>query len=111
MRDAIEGVRCVSVTRSVRDTKADGIEVADGDAIVLVDGTLIARADSLEEALLTGLAEVAEGAELATLYLGSDAPADAEQRIGALIAEAHAGLELEVVAGGQPHYPYILGVE
>ncbi len=111
MRDAIEGVRCVSVTRSVRDTKADGVEVADGDAIVLVDGTLIARADSLEEALLTGLAEVAEGAELATLYLGSDAPPDAEQRIGSLIAEAHAGLELEVIAGGQPHYPYILGVE
>ncbi len=111
MREAIEGVRCVSVTRSVRDTSADGIAVADGDAIVLVDGTLVARADSLEEALLAGLGRVAEGAELATLYLGADAPADAEERVSSLIAEAHAGLELEVVPGGQPHYPYILGVE
>jgi DAK2 domain fusion protein YloV len=111
MREAIEGVRCVSVTRSVHDTSADGVEVADGDAIVLVDGTLVARADSLEEALLTGLGWVADGAELATLYLGADAPADAEQRVTSLIAEAHAGLELEVVPGGQPHYPYILGVE
>lgn len=111
MRDAIEGVRCVSVTRSVRDTSADGVQVADGDAIVLVDGKLLARADSLEEALMTGLRTVVEGAELVTLYLGSDAPADAAERVTALIAEAHGGLELEVVAGGQPHYPYILGVE
>jgi DAK2 domain fusion protein YloV len=111
MREAIEGVRSVSVTRSVRDASADGVEVADGDAIVLVDGTLVARADSLEEALLIGLGRVAEGAELATLYLGADAPADAEERVSSLIAEAHAELELEVVPGGQPHYPYILGVE
>ncbi|MEE8338417.1 MAG: DAK2 domain-containing protein [Dehalococcoidia bacterium] len=111
MCQAIEGVHCVEVTRSVRDTTADGVEVAQGDAIVLVDGTLIARANSLEDALMTGLGEVANGAELVTLYLGADAPDGAQESVPSLIEAAHEGIDVEVVIGGQPHYPYILGVE
>ena len=63
------------------------------------------------EALLEGLGRVAGGADLVTVYLGADAPPDAEERVTRLIGEAHSGLEVEVMDGGQPHYPYILGVE
>jgi dihydroxyacetone kinase-like predicted kinase len=115
MHEAIEGVHCVEVTRSVRETVVDGVEVGLGDAIVLVDGTLVARADSLDEALMTGLGAVLNGAaadaDLVTAYLGADAPAGARERLPALIEAAHAHVEVEVVDGGQPHYPYILGVE
>ena len=111
MREAFEGCHCVEVTRSVRDTTTDGVTVSEGDAIALVDGTLVARAGTLEEALLEGLGRVAGGAELVTVYLGADAPPDAEERVTRLIGEAHSGLEVEVMDGGQPHYPYILGVE
>ncbi|MDP6606277.1 MAG: DAK2 domain-containing protein [Dehalococcoidia bacterium] len=115
MRDAIEGVHCVEVTRSVRETVVEGVDVGLGDAIVLVDGTLVARADSLDKALMTGLDAVlngvADGADLVTVYLGSDAPAGAGERVPALIEAAHGHIEVEVVHGGQSHYPYILGVE
>ena len=111
MNDAIEGVSCVEVTHSVRDTSVNGIQIASGDAIVLVEGTLVARGDSLEEALMDGLSRVTDDAELVTVYLGSDAPADARDRVAMLISEAYNDIEVEIVHGGQPHYPYILGVE
>ena len=31
--------------------------------------------------------------------------------VAARIREAHPGLEVEVVAGGQPHYPYVVSLE
>ena len=111
MREAFAHCHSVEVTRAVRDTVADGVEVAAGAAIAMLDGRLVGSAETLEEALLEGLARVAEGAEIATLYLGADAPPGAAERVRALIEEAHAGLEVEVLEGGQPHYPYILGVE
>ena len=111
MSDAIEGVSCVEVTHSVRDTSVNGIQIARGDPIAIVEGTLVARAESLEEALMDGLSRVAGDAELATVYLGSDAPADARDRVAMLISETYDEIEIEIVHGGQPHYPYILGVE
>ena len=112
LRDAAEAVRCVEVSRSVRDASVDGIRIAAGDAIALVDGRLTARADSLEEALLAGLAEaVDEASELVSLILGADASPDSAERLPALIEAAHPGVTVEVVRGEQPHYPYVAGIE
>jgi len=112
MVEAIAGVHAVEVTTSVRDAVVDGVTVKSGEAIVLVDGVLVASAATLEEALLAGMERaVSDAASLVTLYLGNDAPVDARERIPALIGEAYPALEVEVVAGGQPFYPYVLSVE
>ena len=112
---AAAAARCVEVTRAVRDAAADGLRVAAGDAIALVDGRLAARADDLDGALLAGLAAALAGAdgaiELVSVYLGAGAPAGAGERLPALIGAAHPELAVEVVAGGQPHYPYVAGLE
>ena len=105
-------VRCLEVTRAVRETSVDGLRVASGDAIALLDGRLVARAADLNEALLAGLAEaIDETVELVSVYLGAEAPADAEERLAGLLESAHPGIAVEVVPGGQPHYPYIVGLE
>ena len=112
LRAAAEAVRCVEVTRAVRDSAVDGVEVSAGDAIVLVDGRLVARGDDLEGALIAGLAQALDGSiELVSVYLGADAPAGAAERVAELIEGVQAGVAVEVVPGGQPHYPYILGLE
>ncbi len=110
---ASAGVRCVEVTRAARASAVDGVAVAEGDPIALVDGVLVARADSLESALLAGIAQAASHrtAELITLILGADAPADAAESTRALVEAAYPHLEIEVIEGGQPYYPYIAGVE
>ena len=112
MAEVMAGVRAVEVSRSVRTATVDGVAVREGDAIAHVDGRMVAACETLEEALLAGLDVAAEGgAEIATIYLGQDAPPDAAERLPALIAERHPGLEIQVMAGGQPYYPYLAGVE
>ena len=111
MRQQARGIRTVEVTYAVRDTSVDGVSVSAGDAIAMLDGTLVARSETLEEAMLEGLGRAGGGAELVTVYLGADAPADASADVERLILGAHDGIEVEVVDTGQPHYPYILGVE
>ena len=112
MAEAATSVRNVEVTEAVRDTTVDGVAVRIGDAIVLVDGTLKARTETPEEALMIGLAEaIGDDGEIVTLILGADAPESAADSLPDLIEAAHPDVEVEVVMGGQPHYPYLAGVE
>ena len=112
MAAAATAVRNVEVTEAVRDTTVDGVAVRIGDSIVLVDGTLQARTETPEEALMIGLADaIGDDGEIVTLILGADAPDGAAESLPPLIEAAHPDVEVEVVMGGQPHYPYLAGVE
>ena len=112
MQEAAARVRSVEVSRSVRTATVDGVSVREGEAIVLVDGRLVATGATLEEALLAGLdAAHTGGAELVTLYVGADAERGAGDAVRALIEERFPGVEVQVIEGGQPHYPYLAGVE
>ena len=111
MTAQLADVRAVEVTRAVRDTSIDGMQVAIGDAIALVDGRLAARADSLEEALLAAIGPLAAEAEVVTIYLGEQTDARSAEAVSRLVADAHDHLEVDVFPGGQPHYPYLASVE
>ena len=52
---------------------------------------------------------LAPGAELVTVLTGADAPDGAGERLAARARAA--GAEATVYAGGQPHYPLLLGAE
>ena len=111
---AAASARCVEVTRAVRDATADGVSVTAGDAIAILDGRLVARAEDIDDALLAGVAHALESddmLELATVYLGVDAPAGSTERVPELLEDAHEDLEVEVYTGGQPHYPYLVSLE
>ena len=113
MLETLSDVRCVEVTRAARDATTDGVTVAAGDPIVLVDGVLVARAPTEEEALLMGIqyADPDGEAELVTVYLGAGAPVDTAETLAARIEGARPDVAVEVIDGGQPHYPYVAGVE
>ena len=49
------------------------------------------------------------GHEVLTLLTGEDAPP--LEALLAAIAQRHPGVEVEVHAGGQPHYPLLLSAE
>lgn len=112
MRAAIEHVRSVEVTLAGRDAQIDGVGIAAGEPIALLDGVLVAAGATLEDALLAGLAEAVDDAsELVTVYLGAEAGVDAGELVRAAIEAAFPQLAVEVVDGGQAHYPYVVGVE
>jgi len=112
MNEALASVRSAEVTRSVRATVIDGRKIEVGQAIGIVDGTLDVVGDSIEDAVEECVARMRPGdASLLTVYSGADvAAADADALVNR-IRSAYPELEVELVDGGQPHYPYLLSLE
>jgi len=111
MREAVAAVHTGEVTLAARATTVGGVTVREGQPIGLVDGVLAVAEETIEDAALacvSRLLDAAESAGMVTLYAGEGA-ADAEG-LAQSIREAHS-CEVEVVTGGQPHYPYLIGVE
>jgi DAK2 domain fusion protein YloV len=112
MRDAASLVRHAEVTLAARSTKLHGINVREGQPIGIVDGDLAVAEATVANAVRACVARMVEGrdAPLVTLYAGEgEDVASAGATADSL--RARFGVEVEVVMGGQPHYPYLIGVE
>ena len=112
MEQAAHAVYTIEVTRSVRDAEVDGIAVKLGNWLGIYDGRVVAAAERPTMALMSALAFApVDDMEIVTIYFG-DAGSEAEvQAVAAEIREAHPGLAVEVVEGGQPHYPFVVSIE
>jgi DAK2 domain fusion protein YloV len=105
-------VQTLQVTEAVRDATIGGRKVKTGQTIVLDpdDGLLAVNGDRLK-AVLSALEALEPGFELITIYYGDSSDlADAES-VAHRIGEWRAGVEVEVVHGGQPHYRYLIAAE
>ena len=112
MKDALTDVCTIEVTTAVRTTEIGGVAVEEGQAIAVVDDELKVATDSPEDALDAALDELTGGStSLITLYYGADSTDEQAQATAARLRERYAGHEVEVVAGGQPHYLYIVSLE
>ncbi len=112
MNEAISEVVSIEVTRSIRDTTLGGIEVSKGDYMGLVDGDLAVVEISAEAALLASLT----GCELTddhivTIYWGVDTDQETVEAVAAEVEGQAPGMQVDLVYGGQPHYPYFVSVE
>jgi uncharacterized protein len=105
-------VRTVEVTRSVRDAEVDGVQVRAGHMLGLYDGRVLLTDPSPDRALLRVLEQVAtDSLEIVTIYYGQDATEAQAEAVAERIRQEHPALAVEVVAGGQPHYPYVASLE
>jgi dihydroxyacetone kinase-like predicted kinase len=112
MRSALEQVVTVEVTRAVRETAVGDLAVPAGQFIALVDGQLNASGATAEGALFCALTQagLAEDA-VVTLYWGSGSTQQQAEAAANRLEGDNPGIEVEVVCGGQPHYPYLASVE
>ncbi|MCY4525320.1 MAG: DAK2 domain-containing protein [Anaerolineaceae bacterium] len=112
MEAALDEVVSASLTTATRDAGIDGLEVSAGQYIGLVDGQLCVADDKLEDALdrLVRLA-LQDGGELVTLYHGEQVDPQRAEALAASLADVHEDVEVELVRGDQPHYPFLVGVE
>ncbi len=110
MREVSDRAHGIEVTRAIRSTTIDGQHVRDGEAIALVDGRLVAHGDD-DVVVLVEAAKRLTDTDLFTLYSGADVDSSrveyAAQRLRASCPRA----EVEVVSGGQAHYPFIVTAE
>jgi DAK2 domain fusion protein YloV len=100
------------VTRAVRDATTDAGEVREGDWIGISRDSVISIADSVVMAtrLLLGRL-LTEQHELVTLIEGEGSKVGDTRRISEWLSEEYPDIVLEVHHGGQPLYPYLLGIE
>lgn len=112
MNDALTDVESGEITTAIRSVQINDVDVEEGQVIVMHNGQLIKAANTLEDALYAFL-EAAETAdhEQITLFYGADMKKADVETIVAGIKEAYPDQEVEVHAGGQPHYQFIISVE
>ncbi len=113
MRRAATAIDAGEVTQAVRASRTDAGSVEVGDWIAIVRGQGIVAAATDVVTATTGLLErlVGDDRELVTLITGADADEAATATIEAWLGVHRPGVELEVHCGGQPLYPYLVGVE
>ena len=105
-------VKTGEVTQAIRDAPSDVGPISEGDWIGLDRTGIRAVASSAVEAAAALVEHLADDDdELITIVCGSDARPDETQRLREQIALAHPEMEVELQDGGQPLYPYLLGVE
>jgi DAK2 domain fusion protein YloV len=106
-------VRSGEVTQAVRDSHGACGPINQGDWIAIErGGGIVAALGSAADACTALLDRLVEDeSEIVTVVVGSDArPAD-NARIEAHLKLAHPHVESEFHEGGQPLYPYLVGVE
>ena len=112
MIGAMEDVETGEITTATRSATINGLEIADGQIIGLHDGELKvagATVEQVAQALLKEIDPVQR--EIITLYYGETVSESEASALADLLQDSWPDQEIEVVAGGQPHYHYILSVE
>jgi DAK2 domain fusion protein YloV len=112
MEEAAGRVRAGEVTQAVRDSVAECGPIANGDWIAITrDGIQAAVKSALDAAVAVVDALVDDDSELVTIIVGEGADADDTAQLAEHLAEVHGHVEVEVHRGGQPLYPFLIGVE
>ncbi len=111
MRQACEATAYGAVTTAVRTAQTPAGPCQPGDIIGLVNGTIVVVGEDMAEVAWTvvdGL--VGDDSEFVTIVSGSDVDAAVVEGLQQRIASS-LNLDVDVVAGRQPLWPLIIGVE
>jgi dihydroxyacetone kinase-like predicted kinase len=112
MKEAADHVAAGEVTQAVRDSVAECGPIAAGDWLAISrDGIGRASATAVDAALAVVDALVTDDSEIVTVLVGAEARHGETERLREQVALAHPHVEVEVHEGGQPLYPYLIGVE
>ena len=112
MEAAASRVTTIEITRAVRGTQLNGLEVREGQSIAIVDDEeVVARGDRMGEVVLEALGRVGvDRAEIASVYYGSEVKEAEAEELAEEIRD-HCHVEVELVYGGQPYYDYVISLE
>jgi len=83
-----------------------------GDVLGAVAGDVVMVGDDLADVAADVVARLlSSGGELVTVVVGATAPDGLGDTLADRVRVGHRDLDVTVIAGGQPHYPLLLGVE
>ena len=112
MTRAAGATRYGAVTVASREAITSAGPCREGDILGLADGDIVeigSSVDDVSRAVLERL--LSSGGELVTLVTGDEASDALADDLESWLSAHHPGLDLVAVAGGQPLWPLIVGVE
>jgi hypothetical protein len=112
MEEAMKMVKSIEITRSVRKSQINGMNIKKGEFIAILDDKeLLASGKKVKDVITNALdkAEV-KNAELVSIYYGAETKPDEAEKIASEIQDEFS-VEVETVQGGQPYYNYIISLE
>ena len=112
MLQAASVIKTGQVTYAVRDTSIDGVTIRKDDFMGIAQGKITSSESSLEgvtKNLISSMID--EEDEIVTIIYGEDVTAEEAEKISGYIEEQFEHVDIELYAGKQPLYPYIISVE
>jgi DAK2 domain fusion protein YloV len=119
LEDVVEALRLAKdnvvtgeITSATRSVELNGVDVAKGQIIGLIDGSLAASGNTVSDVLRSTLDQMCSvECELITLYYGNGIRESEARRVMDGLRQVYPEREFELVYGGQAHYHYILSAE
>lgn len=112
MIDSMSYVKTGEVTYAVRDTVIDDKEIKEGNIMGIGDSGMLAVGEDITDTTVEMIKEMQdEDSEIVSVYFGENVTKEDADALSEKIAEELPDLEVEVYAGGQPVYYYIVSVE
>ncbi len=112
MMKALKNVITCEVTTATRSVSLEGVDAVEGQYIALIDDKLSVAGDNLHGVVEAVLRKAeADKHDLITLYYGDIVTEVDAQAFADTLSAQFTKPEFQIVNGGQPLYPYIIGVE
>ncbi|SYV96832.1 dihydroxyacetone (glycerone) kinase, DhaK2 subunit [Mycoplasmopsis edwardii] len=111
MTDSISEVQTGEVTRAIRQTKLNGVEINNGDYLSILNGKIIASSKTANQALRKLVKKMIKGSsEIISIYYGDEGNLSEAEELANFI-DANYDIEVDIIEGNQPNYHYLIGVE
>lgn len=112
MAEEMKRVKTGQITYAVRNTIIGDKEIREGDIMALGDHGILSVGKSVETTALDAMMTmVEEDSELLTIYYGADLSKAEAGELYKKAKKSFSGCEVELHAGGQPVYYYLISVE
>lgn len=112
MTEELANVKSGQITYAVRDTVIDDKEIRENDYMGIGDDGILSVGADMEQTLMDMVAQLmSDESGIVSLYYGADVSEEDAMALGEKLQEQYADVEVEVNAGGQPVYYYIISVE
>ncbi|KRL63983.1 DAK2 domain-containing protein [Lactobacillus psittaci] len=112
MSGELDMVKSGEVTKAIRDTTINDVEIHKDDFMGIIDGDIEVDKPDLVDATCAMIEKMLdEDSEIVTIMFGRDASQADAEKVRDRLADNYEDLEFEIHNGGQPVYSFLVSVE
>ncbi|WP_010166810.1 DAK2 domain-containing protein [Candidatus Epulonipiscium viviparus] len=111
MNEAVDAITTAQITIAVRDTTMNGEEIKEGQYLGILGGEIVSHKPSLEDTFIEVLSKLDQDSDIITIYYGEDIEEKSVAKYQDIVTKAFPQAEVELHAGKQPVYYFIISAE